>query len=801
MNRKRLSVISVLLCAVLLCGTMSAAALSPEKPHYVVLGDSIAYGSGLSNPDDAVYGKIVADTNGYAYGNYAIPGSTTKDLLSRIEDEKVSAAVRAADLISISIGGNNFLLGDLPAILYDGIVKEDYARINAIKATFYDDLGAIVDAIRTLNPDAAILLQTIYNPQTGYVGEVYQQGADRLNAAMREYAKAHPGSFLIVEVAESLQDHDRDFAEDKIHPSAAGNEKIARAVLETLVENGLGSQTEPVVAVPGKDLRGTGVLAVTVDCYGIFFHFLSLIRNLFASLSVRGDKYEHPFVSKIVETRGLDNASNSKRLFLNADDSHWWNFLTQLAENGTFDDGSINQYVMQYADADITDLLFCIFCQTSNTPTEVMTFRGDLYGQTEQDGKPVDYSAYKGLSVLYNEQQIDVFAKWIDKCRQVGIRPWLSLRMDDRHGWLDETYNLRGDLFYLARDNGWMIGDEYGEFHYCLDYKVPEVRQIMLDYTREQLLRYDVDGIELDFMRELYCFDYLHEDTDEIVSIMNDYIRETAKIVEEAEAKWGHDILLSARLMRDIDQCREWGFDPETWSREGLVDGITVAQWWFDDNAMPIADWKARCPDVDIWACVDRNVYARDCTPEVVRGFAAQYLTAGADGMYLFNWYGHVGVDEPNRDAVYETCGGGLEKVLTLPRRHIVTWQDMTPEGWEPYAPLPLKVKWRRTASLEVETGYIPAGAAVTVYLGFDRALADDDQITLTVNGRACAPAGKVEDLSRFTDGESTYCRWDATIYQYELTNAADLPNLLTLAFANSGKTLNVTYCEIDVTP
>ena len=61
-------------------------------------------------------------------------------------------------------------------------------------------------------------------------------------------------------------------------------------------------------------------------------------------------------------------------------------FLTSLAENGTFDDGSINSYVMEYADTDITDLLFCIFCQTSNTPTDVMTFRGDLYGQTERSG-------------------------------------------------------------------------------------------------------------------------------------------------------------------------------------------------------------------------------------------------------------------------------------------------------------------------------------------------------------------------------------------------------------------------------
>ena len=97
-------------------------------------------------------------------------------------------------------------------------------------------------------------------------------------------------------------------------------------------------------------------------------------------------------MSGIVGTRGPDSASDSKRLFLNADDSHWRRFRTRLAGNGTFDDESIDRYVMQYAGADITDLPFCIFCRTSNTPTEVTTFRGDLYGQAEQDGKPVDHS-------------------------------------------------------------------------------------------------------------------------------------------------------------------------------------------------------------------------------------------------------------------------------------------------------------------------------------------------------------------------------------------------------------------------
>ena len=98
-------------------GCCVIADAAEDAPHYVVLGDSIAFGSGLSNPRQAVYGRIVADTNGYAYDNFAVPGHTTQNLLQRMQNEQVKAAIADADIISISIGGNNFLLGNLNALL------------------------------------------------------------------------------------------------------------------------------------------------------------------------------------------------------------------------------------------------------------------------------------------------------------------------------------------------------------------------------------------------------------------------------------------------------------------------------------------------------------------------------------------------------------------------------------------------------------------------------------------------------------------------------------------------------------
>lgn len=274
-------ILAVLLSAVLLLG-LAGTAVATERPFYLVLGDSIAFGSGLSNPREAVYGKVVADTNGYDYANYAVPGHTTANLLKRMETEAVRNAIARADIISISIGGNNFLLGNLNALLFDGIVKQDFTKLDEIAAGFYDDLDTIVTTIRAQNATAAIVLQTLYNPQTGYIGDVYQQGADRLNKALRAYDEAHPGTILIADVGAALTDSDRDFAEDRIHPSAAGNERIARVVLQTLKDNALGDATEPVIQTAGKDAHGMGIFTVFVNLYGNFFHILAVIRGFFA---------------------------------------------------------------------------------------------------------------------------------------------------------------------------------------------------------------------------------------------------------------------------------------------------------------------------------------------------------------------------------------------------------------------------------------------------------------------------------------------------------------------------------------
>lgn len=262
------------------------ASAQDEKPYYVVLGDSIAYGSGISNSRAACYGKIVADTNGYDYVNHAIPGHTTTNLIKRLGEESVIADIKKADLISISIGGNDFLMSNLIGLMFDAIVLGEYSKYDDIADGFYKNFCKIVDIINSYNEDAIILMQTLYNPQSGYLRDPYQHGADRLNAAVEKYAREHPGEIIIVDVGAALGADMANYAEDEIHPSAQGNEIIADKILEKLCELELEESVTPVINEKGKDISVPVIFTATLRIAGDIFHAISVVYNFFAQMFV-----------------------------------------------------------------------------------------------------------------------------------------------------------------------------------------------------------------------------------------------------------------------------------------------------------------------------------------------------------------------------------------------------------------------------------------------------------------------------------------------------------------------------------
>ncbi len=250
---KKTNRLLALVMALLMALTAAMPAFAENDAlKYVVLGDSIGYGAGVLNSDEACFGRIVADTAGFEFKNDAVNGYRTSDLIAHLDKENIIADVAAADIISISIGGNDFLRGDMSSLIAEAN-NGDYSRFDEIAAEFYTNFCTIIGKIKALNPDAVILVQTLYNPGFESIKAVYQQGADRLNAGYRKYLAENKNAYELLEVADAFVGHSEYVAADYIHPSAEGNVVIAGIVLKKLNSLGLTDKTEPVVNNEGID--------------------------------------------------------------------------------------------------------------------------------------------------------------------------------------------------------------------------------------------------------------------------------------------------------------------------------------------------------------------------------------------------------------------------------------------------------------------------------------------------------------------------------------------------------------------
>ena len=478
-------------------------------------------------------------------------------------------------------------------------------------------------------------------------------------------------------------------------------------------------------------------------------------------------------------------------------------FLSAVAKLPQITEQDLYPFIDQYAHTHVTDIALDVFCQYSNTPSAFFTDAVHKSRQTTENGVAVDYrKSFGGLPRIEEEFGIDIYGVWFRRCRELGMNAWLSVRMNDCHCPDETVCFLRSDFFYTARENNWMIGSRYGYHRYCYDYAVPEVRSRMLAYIAEQLDRYDVDGLELDFLREIHCFDYLNNP--EAVGIMNGFMREVRDIVRRAAEKRGHEIKIMSRLMRDIGQNLVFGFDAKTWIAEKLVDILAISPRWATcDSAMPIGEWKAIAGDTKIYAGIEILLCKQSnkafVTAEVARGYAAQYLSEGADRMYYYNYFQDPNNRFPEIENIHRT-GGEPETIFSLPRRHVVAYQDLCPVGHTPYKPLPVTLPAGGHACVEVHTGHVAQTLRGEVIVGFDGAH-EIGSIAVLVNGVRCAPfaEARIESLDGVENKiiENGYVADTVRLYAFPI--AAAMPGGIQNVCIENGTNSDITAAYIEI--
>ena len=208
------------------------------------------------------------------------------------------------------------------------------------------------------------------------------------------------------------------------------------------------------------------------------------------------------------------------RVILNDDCTWFWDYYSENHPEKEPSGELPREYVRQYKGCGMTDYFININGQYSFTPSSIMETSEDVYNLDYMGDIAVDFKTIPRFKACHEHfiRGIDIYGEMIDECNKIGISPWISIRMNDVHTSRKSSPDgkgLRSIFVHTAHEKGLMRDshrDIFGYYDETLDYSKEEVRSLFLGYIREQLLRYDVCGVELDFMREVYCFRPGYED-------------------------------------------------------------------------------------------------------------------------------------------------------------------------------------------------------------------------------------------------------------------------------------------------
>ncbi|MEI5922820.1 SGNH/GDSL hydrolase family protein [Bacillus sp. TD10] len=128
----------------------------------VSLGDSLTRGVGDKEGIGYV-GRMKEDLQKdykqkVALTNLAVSGAKMPDLLKQIESSGAQYSIKQADVIVLTIGGNDLFPG------WDSLGKVDLETYRPDTETFQNEAKKIIEEIRKLNTDSPIFWLGLYNP-------------------------------------------------------------------------------------------------------------------------------------------------------------------------------------------------------------------------------------------------------------------------------------------------------------------------------------------------------------------------------------------------------------------------------------------------------------------------------------------------------------------------------------------------------------------------------------------------------------------------------------------------------------
>ncbi|WP_010285980.1 SGNH/GDSL hydrolase family protein [Kurthia massiliensis] len=229
-----------------------------EKPiHYVSLGDSLTEGVGDEKERGGYVGRLAKDMQQWegvksvTVTNTAKKGRRSDQLLAQLESGEINDALKDADIITLTMGGN-----DIMKIVRQNINGLDKKDFDAALPAYEKRYEQIFHLIREQNKTAPIIAMGVYNPFTVYTTDVGDTDAvmAEYNAVMQKIVEQDNHYAVFVPINDLFVSNDKKvYHTDFFHPNAKGYRLIEKRIVTTLKTKDLYTLSKGNLDLEGND--------------------------------------------------------------------------------------------------------------------------------------------------------------------------------------------------------------------------------------------------------------------------------------------------------------------------------------------------------------------------------------------------------------------------------------------------------------------------------------------------------------------------------------------------------------------
>lgn len=204
----------------------------PRNVQIVALGDSLTQGVGNEHEEgEGGYLPFLREElesmksiNQVKFKNFGKKGNRTDQLLKRMKKQEIETSIEDADMVIITIGGN-----DIMQVFKENMLGLKLKKFITAESGYRDRLNEILSLVRQYNPEAAIVLVGIYNPFMKWFSDIEEMDeiVRNWNEASEEISQQHTKTLFVPVADLFINKEEKLLYKDYFHPNEEGYKLMA----------------------------------------------------------------------------------------------------------------------------------------------------------------------------------------------------------------------------------------------------------------------------------------------------------------------------------------------------------------------------------------------------------------------------------------------------------------------------------------------------------------------------------------------------------------------------------------------